>query len=745
MYYTYRHIETSIISIKGLINEPSSILRGYAIWGVNNKKSYNQQLQELLNYDGGTGITNALRVYNKYSKNPDGGEQKKYKGHLQGLILDLIKPDTELLIPYDKCDIQILSISGDNIFVEQNDFKTFLSKQLYNIVSDSKYVSKETFLASKGYEVSEVYPKISIWCYSRSMNRVINLTPYIISLSINVSKSGGKFNFSIAPVNDLDTDSIYGNKEKITETYLYTNEKRDQRNNFFFHENISTNDVLFIKFEELSIKDEDRDRDGFYIDSDKIPNQIYDMIGLVDSNSISINPENNDISINISGRDLRKILTEDASVFMSLAMVEGSSDFFVNFNEKPGKDRYLKRFYISKSYGDTFLASNTYRSIPFTLQFYINQCSSLGIIPNESNLLEGYKDRRGKRYKINDKSEVQGQEPRDGLWQIIDLCVDESIRDRRINDNSVATPEGSIDSLFSKLCQDPFVEFFGDTYGDKYTLIVRQPPFTKEAILSYIEGEITKDNNLTVDYGKQGRNNLIIDIYDSDISSETLEFNEDKIYTWYKLDAKNITLKGQTEDSLLFLPIIYLPRYVDIWGNRPRQVVNTYINYEAIEGSGKDVAYNKWIAGGINDLKYLLDCETYLPFTRKGTITLMGGDRRIKIGTWIRHNGTKELYYVDAVNNDFSISNSSIDRTTTISVSRGMVEKYINHPEYSYFNIVNTETIKELLLKRSVSLSDTKVSLTSNVNDKVFDFFLMRRQFKYNGDELSDNSNYSDY
>lgn len=163
---------------------------------------------------------------------------------------------------------------------------------------------------------------------------------------------------------------------------------------------------------------------------------------------------------------------------------------------------------------------------------------------------------------------------------------------------------------------------------------------------------------------------------------------------------------------------------------------------------------------------YLVESNIYLPFTRKGSITLPYGDRRIKKGTFVRFKPTGEIFYVDSVTNNLSCGNTSVDRTTTINVSRGMVEKYIKGVEigssqsvsatgditgdiatggilpeftvsvakrikYGYFNIVNTELIKSVLIEGVSGSKKTKSVFKTNfsTNKEVFDFFLHRKQF----------------
>ena len=75
-------------------------------------------------------------------------------------------------------------------------------------------------------------------------------------------------------------------------------------------------------------------------------------------------------------------------------------------------------------------------------------------------------------------------------------------------------------------------------------------------------------------------------------------------------------------------------------------------------------------------MKYVIESNCYLPFTENGTI-IINGDRRIKARTWIRLGDRGKIAYVDSVSNDLNYSGDSIDRTTILSLSRIMVEKYV--------------------------------------------------------------------
>ena len=95
------------------------------------------------------------------------------------------------------------------------------------------------------------------------------------------------------------------------------------------------------------------------------------------------------------------------------------------------------------------------------------------------------KDKSRNKYRIPFKEVLAN-----GIWQIIKFQFDEQIADRRIVDSSISQPDGSLQAQFYKICQEPFVEFFSDTYGDMFYFIVRQPPFTGEAITEYLNKRV---------------------------------------------------------------------------------------------------------------------------------------------------------------------------------------------------------------------------------------------------------------
>ena len=308
-----------------------------------------------------------------------------------------------------------------------------------------------------------------------------------------------------------------------------------------------------------------------------------------------------------------------------------------------------------------------------------------------------------------------------GIWQITKLIMDSSVENRQMFDSSISYQTGPLINFFNRVCQKPLVEFCGDTWGDQYYFMVRKPPFDKEGI--------DKMQDLTL---------LFID--NSEIINTSLNWNTDNIYSWYQMIP--FAEYAGLDQLNLFMPAVFFPEYAAIWGSRDLTVQNQYVNYyrsghaNASEDDTKKENMNSITRNAAADLKYLVESNAYNPFTRSGTITL-NGDRRIKRGTLILMPND-ELFYVESVSNSFSVSRSSVSRTTVLQVSHGMFQRFIAGVDIegqtmSYFNIIDfgdwdINKIKATNWKKQIS--------KWKVNLNVFAYFLKRSQLLTSYDRL---------
>ncbi len=401
--------------------------------------------------------------------------------------------------------------------------------------------------------------------------------------------------------------------------------------------------------------------------------------------------------------------------------------------------------------------SNVYvfKPIDVNLKFLFNKFSNLGYVPD--SVFSGYGDRqRIKKYQllgsssnpslqiIADTDKLFLSEEVRGTWRITNLIFDPQIAKRLPSDSSLSSENGSLINSINKICQKPFVEFLTDTYGDKFFLQVRKPPFDKAGYIGLTYGiNINEDPDPITSSGTgfedstpknldpvtilAKRESLIIDIGEEDVISDNLTYHSEA-YSWYRIFPAGLGLKP--DQALTYIPIVTFDEYGEVWGSRQLSVTSNYIPVELFSDD-KDKADNvKYINNQVfDDMKFLVESNAYLPFARRGLIQI-NGNRTIKRGLFIRYKPTGEIFYVDGVTNSRSLSGRNNQRITSLSVTRGLVEKYIKGVDVlfstgsktvSYFNIIKTEVPK--------TATDSSFVRDWKVDSDIFNFFLQRRQW----------------
>lgn len=772
--------------------------------------------------------------------------EKKLRG--KGARELILKVGTTLAIPIEKVDRVGLLTQG--IEVVSNDIPAFKARALAELERDEKYKAVASYHPIKGKlekgSLFEEYPNATVWIWCKALSandndgQILNLTPFIQSLTTNMDKGGGSFSITLPPIvcemqdgkwTIKKSDFRFGSREYIAESHFFkTNERGElMRNQFLFHNVVSSNDVVWIRFETLEIEAADRinDRKSLFIDKEELAGKVYDMIGLVDINVQTINPASNDVSINIEGRDLSKLFIEDGSYFYALEMAQGKLNFS---GGTTAQNDLLQRVYTDNALQYFGLYFNN--SIEKVLQFVIQQLSTIKIVPND--LFTSYGNRRNKRFNQTEKQikvveqkndsatvlEIKAksliadirssveltEKERDkerseiervwaelvdfmksirtqnarktageltsgwksfvyrdeiikedtlpsffhsnlhivmfyrsttahktgeielfqsidkyidtvaidkkktnvwtedlahGIWQIIKLVIDKGVTNRRLVDASISSASGSLLNFIQKVCQEPFVEFYMDTYGDNYYLIARKPPYDREGMRSLLDGKIFVES----ESGQEKMFSSVIDIEAKDIIDEKLFYDDSGAISWYHLQPQNSFIGSASTFTLAYLPAIFFQEYADIWGSKAMQLVHNYMPRIPLD---KNIDIASIIeAQAYEDLKFIIESNAYIPFTRRGQITV-NGDRRLKIGNVIRYKSTGEIFFIDHVQQLFTINEATIDRTTVLQVSRGMKEVLINGIPastgvdsteigvFDYFSIINTRLNKAI-------------------------------------------------
>ncbi len=711
-YYIYEHTDSSEDTVYKFFNRNENLLSGISFI-------------EFLKYTGDSDISNAERIYSKYT----GADSSKYhdkiikvvnssKDNLDGSdFTDLpLEVNTVLFIPKSNFLSELISIKGKNLFLKQGDNDFFFANKLLQLLNDPQYVRSEDILYQDKYNSLEIINQnIQVWIWSRALGKIINVSPFITQMSTSKGDVGS-FSFQLSPITDFDDIDFLNDQEILN---FFPNNVNGESSLDYFYKKIQYNDLAFIRFERLEIDDSDRDSfsNSFEVDKNNLPKRVWDMIGLVDTVQQSSLFNSSDHIVSVSGRDLMKLLVEDGNYFMTLRYLENGKTI-LGFNRE---DRWFKRMFIDKDSAKKYSPYHFYnerRSINDTIGFIINQLSNIGVV--DDNLFSGYDSnddsndeengRRTKQYIVSGKSDENLKiDEINGIWQIVKVFFDNRLSDRRVVDSSIAYTDSTILEQFNKICQKPFVEFFGDTYGDEFNFVVRQPPFTKEMIRSFLypKRSISYKSGLVGNY-------QIITLYEKDIERyNNLQWDETR-YSWYQLQPHDSLLgKYSLEMAGGLVPIVYIEELANMYGSKRMVIPDNYLSSNIVEGVGSTNDSSKYREALINDLKYIIDSTSYLPFTRKGSITIPKGDRRIKKGTFIRIAPTNEIFYVDSVSHNFSVTNGAVNRSTTLNVSRGMVETYIlgdvgydengqqiyggrdREIKFSYFSIIETKIINK--------------------------------------------------
>jgi len=493
-------------------------------------------------------------------------------------------------------------------------------------------------------------------------------------------------------------DGEYAFKDNM---FLTGDDGLSHQNNYYFMNVIQPNDVILIKFEELQMEEKGKVKrsdlsefitlqDAKFLKSQvggkrrkqgtvkgtsddtlatAINGQVLDMIALVDRVSISQQPASANVSINVSGRDMVKMIIEDGSIFFPGAADESlegvlkyRSSYFLNPQVAIKSPSFKRLFSVRRIEGEIQDVSLfLFQSVNFWLNYVLTKLStSRVILENEIYGLQktdaDVKQNVDTSAKAGDnKSDVE----RVGLWRLVRILVDPQIQNRQLADSSIASDSGSLINFINKFCQEPFIEFWTDTYGDRFYWIARKPPWTREAFLE----------------------NHTQDIDDVDLLNVSLAFDDTQTYSWYRISPQ-VFYEGDSENSAFYHPAVFLPKFAELYGARALDIKSAYIEYDANAGMN-DAGYKQ----GVEDLRWLIQTHAHLVFTRKGTITI-NRDRKIKRGMNVYLKSSDELFYVESVSHTYNTTKSSVDGVTTLQVSRGIVRTHENR----YFNLVDTST-----------------------------------------------------
>ena len=268
-----------------------------------------------------------------------------------------------------------LAIAQTNAQVNTEDFYAFAADKIQDIYQDEGYRVADSSKRSPDCSVLGWFKSLyyvgldSNGKKTGKMERqdfteFADLSRHIISLATSVTSNGGSFTIRL-PIISARSEGVSviyevlkgkngekingdmlgqrGNASKNDATYEYGNKGEyyakssfDDIEANYFNWLISSNDILFISFEKLDmelVKETANwysgDADNFKIGT-KLAEGIYDMIGLVDEVKVVTNSQSSDAYVEITGRDLMKLLIEDGSFFFNPSTTSDPSGVFAN-------------------------------------------------------------------------------------------------------------------------------------------------------------------------------------------------------------------------------------------------------------------------------------------------------------------------------------------------------------------------------------------------------------------------------
>lgn len=672
---------------------------------------------DLMKVKNEKGISNLDIIWGTYDKE----EQNKYKSDYDSGTLPYIKQGTTVFCPKGDTPISLVKAAKEGQFVSQGSFKAYWGDNYEELISDEEYLpdtNVTSALDGTGVNAKIISMNVRIWIYVKSIDKVIDLSPYVLQVVTTKSKQTGEFSVLLAPFYFNGSSFKFG--DSVLEQFNVVSNTGAQVKPFQ-EKFIQNNDIVFIRFERLQ-KEKDKGeletgkRVELEIPISKVGrNNIWDMIGFVDTCTTSYEAQGNTKSITIEGRDINKLFSDDGCYFIPLLNV---TDTFSHWYEMNEDSIWFKRNVLTGAFSN-LLWSYQMKPIRECIWFIVNVMSNIGVAKN--NVFDSWQDKRTKSYDLG----VKEKQSVNGIWQIFKVFVEDVLEKRVLIDSSIANPNGTLLEYMNRVCQFPLVEFYFDTYVNTIDLVVRQPPFNKDAILgAYKNGQyITVKTENTYGY---------------DLSYDT------RSYSWYQLRVMSNHAGQNNTTSLAFVPIVYLSEYAEVFGNKKMSFTDQYLNYKDLEGTEATRSLANFQAAATNDLIYIMESTAYLPFTRTGTITI-NGDRRIKVGTFIYFEPTNEFFYVSSVVNNVSFLDGNLQRQTIVQVERGMYmpilsnsfsnvkDRKDNAGEESkdvkpdYFKLIDLTEIRNAAKQAEAGKITTLVM--PKVDKDQFDYFLNRKMF----------------
>jgi len=353
----------------------------------------------------------------------------KYPKSASDLTIDMWLPSPCTLKVNPSKVMAETAISQTNFQIDTSDFYAFADEKIQKIFQNEGYKIDTTTKRSLDCQVfgwfkslyyTGLYADGKPGYLSKSwLTEFSNLSNHVISLATTVTSNGGSFTMKLPIISARNAGIVsvgknekgvfnpsgkFGRATKDKTAYKFGNQGEyyvksefgDIESNYF-NWLISSNDLLFISFEKLEMetkRDEFAfgDEDNFDINT-AISQGVYDMIALVDDVKVISNSQNSDAYVEITGRDLMKLLIEDGSFFFNPSTTSDPSSVFMN-KSSYGKQGDIKEAdYMNTTYNNPInrlrrptgeidiFANRINMDIGYILKGVISQLANVEIVP----------------------------------------------------------------------------------------------------------------------------------------------------------------------------------------------------------------------------------------------------------------------------------------------------------------------------------------------------------------------------
>jgi hypothetical protein len=661
------HTDPLVSTVAGFIAQQRlKDLRGMA--GSNSTGGKQLTPDELLDFSS-EGLTNRERVRREYNAR----ERARIP---EGTEANLLKPGTLLQVPKWAFDFGYYIDYAGTAVVKTAD----LDQQLADYFG--KYaLSAPIRLYQPGARthVNRAIPRWRVWAYCKALGsdndplggRLVDLSPLVMTIGTRSNQNGTNLQLTFAPVTarpgeplldalrrvtPLDGRLVSGSAPTATRSFLHDNEHHHRP---LLPLVLQPNDLLFVALDVAPTSYQlqpDQQRLATTLTGDP---QRWDVLALVDDTSASHDAEGTSLSVSVRASDYMKLLIEDGDFYKinGFAAVDDttSNEYQKNLLGQAGNadnNPILRR--LDGATAGLYFYLN--RPLEAVLGGILGQLSHVRIAPDV--LFAPWGEERA-QYLRGDKIDTLRLEVGDGIWSIIKLQIDQTVRDRRVTNTSLSAYQGSLLGIIQQVCQAPFAEFYGETLANQYYMIARRSPFSERDIRQLLAiTDALPDYNIALAH----------------VLNVSLNFDYDASYAWFQVTPGEALLGQVTGLSpTYFLPPVFFPEFATLWG-AARQLDIPSNLLSLLPGGPAAPRTGSMLEQATLDLRWLIETHAFLPFTRRGTITIRH-DARIKRGTWIRFLPTEEVFYVDGVEHNAHDGLDGVSLSTTLHVVRGMVDR----------------------------------------------------------------------